>query len=259
VTESFQVALEGAVFALIQVHPGYEAEFDRWYSLDHFYSGGVLGPGVLSGRRWLAGRDLRASRYVAEACKLPDPRSGNHLAVYWLTVGGLDGFFAWVRPQLTLLRREGRMFGARTHINVDGYRTEQALSHRRGSGVDPVLALNHNFSGLFVTYGEPRQPPERNDVDLPAGSLAVTFRPFSGALSNAAVQTAHGAPGLTFPTAGQPVRMTMLFLPTAPPADAGWSERLTRMLGRSTGCEPLWGGGFRPIDPGTGNYLVDMA
>jgi hypothetical protein len=255
---SFDVALEGAVFALIQVHPGHEAEFDRWYTLDHFYSGGVLGPGVLSGRRWSAGRDLRANRYVAEACLLPDPYAGNHLAVYWLTAGGLDAFFAWVRPQLALLRAEGRMFEARTHVNVDGYRAEQGLAHRGASRVAPVLALDHDFAGLFVTYGEHRHQPQDSEADLPAGSLAVTFRPAAGALSNAAVQTAPGSPGLTFPTAGEPVRMTMLFLPMAPAADAGWSEHLARTVATAAGCEPLWGGGFTPIDPGTDRHLKDM-
>jgi hypothetical protein len=58
--QTYRVALEGAVFALINVHQGHEEEFEAWYGLDHFYSGGVLGPGVLSGKRWV--RQSRAQK-----------------------------------------------------------------------------------------------------------------------------------------------------------------------------------------------------
>jgi hypothetical protein len=148
---TFDVALEGAVFACAQVHPGHEQAFDDWYGLDHFYSGGVLGPAVLSGKRWFADRRLRESRFVSDDCLHHDPLAGNHLAAYWLTTGGLDGFFSWVRPQLALLRAEGRMFEARSHVIVDGYRAAWSIEHPASSRVNPIAALDHGFGGLFVS------------------------------------------------------------------------------------------------------------
>jgi hypothetical protein len=58
-TEPFAVALEGVVYTLIDVHDGHDLDFEHWYENDHFYAGGVLGPYVLSGRRWYAGKALR--------------------------------------------------------------------------------------------------------------------------------------------------------------------------------------------------------
>jgi hypothetical protein len=255
--KTFEVSLEGAVFALIQVHPGHEESFEQWYGGDHFYSGGVLGPGVLSGGRWFADQPLRHARFIAPECRHPDPYAGNHIAAYWLTAGGLDSFFTWVRPQLHALRAEGRMFEERTHVNVDGYRSVRS-DHGPECSVTPVVALDHGFGGLFLSYGEPDGGRPAHDADLPAGSLALTFTPSPGALDNSAVRTAIGTPGLTFPSAGVPVLMTMLFLPEPPPPDHAWARRMTVEIGRASGSTPLWGGGFLPIQQGSRAHLCRM-
>jgi hypothetical protein len=255
---TFDVALEGAVFACVQVHPGQEKAFDDWYGLDHFYSGGVLGPAVLSGRRWFADRRLRENRFVSDDCLHADPRAGNHLAAYWLTTGGLDGFFSWVRPQLPLLRAEGRMFEARSHVIVDGYRAAWTLAHAASSSVNPIAALDHGFRGLFVSYGEPTGHPPAPAENLPQHSLGIVFAPAAGSLDNDAVQTPPGAPGLAFPTATGAAVMTMLFLPAPPPGDIAWSRRIAVELARATGTTPLWGGGFQPIEAGSSSHVARM-
>lgn len=258
VTRTLEVGLEGTAFALIQVHPGHEAAFDRWYGDDHFYSGGVLAPGVLSGRRWLAGRRLRAGRFVAPQRSLTDPYAGNHLAIYWLTVGGLQQFFSWVRPQLPQLRAEGRMFEERTQVNADGYRREQIVNSPNASLVNPVVALDHDFPGLFVCYGEPVGTVGEASANLPEGALTITFRPEPGSLEDHAANPVGGGLGATLPATAGPIRMTLVFLQTRPPADAAWSAQLAHAVGKATGCEPVWGGGFVPINPGADEYLTEM-
>jgi hypothetical protein len=52
--------------------------------------------------------------------------------------------------------------------------------------------------------------------------------------------------------------MTLVFLQTRPPADTAWSARLAHVVGKATGCEPAWGGGFVPINPGADEYLTEM-
>jgi hypothetical protein len=255
---TFDVALEGAVFACVQVHPGHEQAFDDWYGLDHFYSGGVLGPAVLSGKRWFADRRLRESRFVSDDCLHPDPRAGNHLAAYWLTTGGLNGFFSWVRPQLALLRAQGRMFEARSHVIVDGYRAAWALAHSASSPVNPIAALDHGFGGLFVSYGEPAGASPAPAASLPQHSLGIVFAPAAGSLDHDAVQTPPGAPGLAFPTASGAAVMTMLFLPARPPTDIAWSRRIAVELARASGTAPLWGAGFYPIEAGSGSHVARM-
>jgi hypothetical protein len=255
---TFDVALEGAVFACAQVHPGHEESFDHWYGLDHFYSGGVLGPAVLSGKRWFADRRLRESRFVSCHCLHHDPRAGNHLAAYWLTTGGIDGFFSWVRPQLALLRAEGRMFEARSHVIVDGYRAARVLAQPGSSPVHPIAALDHGFGGLFVSYGEPTGASPVLAETLPQHSLGIVFEPAAGSLDNDAVQTPSGAPGLAFPTASGAAVMTMLFLPAQPPADLAWSRRIAAELSRASGTVPLWGAGFYPIEAGSSSHVARM-
>jgi hypothetical protein len=258
--KTFDVVLEGAVFALIQVHEGFEDEFESWYAHDHFYSGGVLGPGVLSGRRWYAGPELRDARYVSDNCLHMTPRAGNHLAVYWLTSGGLDSFFGWVRPQLAALRAQGRMFDHRTHMNVDGYRRAGAIGFENVTGVPDTLALDHPYRGLFLTYGErpPAAPQPKAHLEPPGGALTISFESATGSLDNDSVATAPGAAGLTFPTRNGSLVMTMAFLDYEPPADVDWSRQMSERIGSATGTEPLWGGGLIPIIPGRRTHVPLM-
>ena len=174
---SHRVALEGVVYTLVDVHPGHDEDFERWYENDHFYAGGTLGPSVLSGRRWYAPRTLRESRWVSPDCLLPDPYAGTNLATYWLTAGGLDAFYDWIRPELGVLRAAGRMFADRTHVNTDGYRLESVVDTPAPSAVRPHVALDHPFPGLFVAY---QTPGGDTSGSVAEGTLALAFLPESG-------------------------------------------------------------------------------
>jgi hypothetical protein len=255
----FDVELEGVVYTLVDVHEGHDADFERWYESDHFYSGGVLGRSVLSGRRWYASKALRDARFVGDDCLLPAPYQGTNLATYWLTRGGLDAFYEWVRPTLMSLRADGRMFADRTHVNTDGYRVESVLDFPHASAVRPHVALDHPFPGLFVAYLEPDATATPDpSAPVPDGSLVVGFRPNVGSLSAESIGVTEAQPGMTFPTGGEPVRMVLAFLTEPPEPSVERSAGLTRALARLTGSKPLWGGGFLPVVPGSLGHLPEL-
>jgi len=256
----FKVALEGVVYTLVDVHEGHDARFEEWYENDHFYAGGVLAPYVLSGRRWYASKGLRASRFVSPACPLPDPGAGTNLATYFVTAGGLRSFYDWINPQLVTLRSGGRMFADRTHVNTDGYRLESILGFPGASAVPAHVVGDHPFAGLFVAYldasgGEPPDP----GAALPAGTLALSLRPNVGSLNEDSLGLAAAQPGMDFPAVGgAPVRLVMAFLTEAPQADPAWSADLAGRVARLTGSAAVWGGGFRPVVPGSRAHLAEL-
>ena len=256
----FKVALEGVVYTLVDVHEGHDARFEEWYENDHFYAGGVLAPYVLSGRRWYASKGLRASRFVSPACPLPGPGAGTNLATYFVTAGGLRSFYDWINPQLVTLRSGGRMFADRTHVNTDGYRLESILGFPGASAVPAHVVGDHPFAGLFVAYldasgGEPPDP----GAALPAGTLALSLRPNVGSLNEDSLGLAAAQPGMDFPAVGgAPVRLVMAFLTEAPQADPAWSADLAGRVARLTGSAAVWGGGFRPVVPGSRAHLAEL-
>src|SRR5690242_18648551 len=252
----FDVALEGVVYTLVDVHDGHDADFERWYESDHFYAGGVLGPNVLAGRRWYASRELREARFVSPRCQLPDPYAGTNLAMYWLATGGLDAFYGWVEPTIAQLRPGGRMFSHRTHVNTDGYRLEHVLDASDRSTVPPHVALDHPFPGVFVSYLAPGA--DHLPAVLPLRSLSIAFRPNAGSMDASTLGVDTTAPGMVFPTDGDPVRLVLTFLPERPPADAEWTRGTVEAVAAATGSDPLWGGAFLPVVPGSLEHLPSL-
>jgi hypothetical protein len=257
VGESFNVGLEGVVYTLVDVHEGHDEDFERWYESDHFYAGGVLGPFVLSGRRWYASKALRESRFVSSDCPLPDPTAGTNLATYFLTTGGLVGFYDWIVPQLMNLRSAGRMFADRTHFNTSGYRLEQVLTFPGASTVSAHVALDHPFAGVFVAYLDPTGEGD-SSVELPAGTLALSLRPNLGSLTAESLGVTTTQPGMEYPSTGDPVRLVLAFLKEPPLATREYSADLSDRLGRLTGSRPQWGGALLPVVPGSRQHLATM-
>lgn len=259
-TRMFEVGLEGVVYTLVDVHDGYDADFERWYESDHFYAGGVLAPYVLSGRRWYASRALRENRFVATDSPFPDPTAGTNLATYFLTVGGLRGFYGWINAQLLTLRTHGRMFAHRTHLNTDGYRLEQNLEFEGASTVPPHVVGDHPFAGVFVTYldasGDRAPEPIASP---PPGTLALSFRPNVGSLTNESIGLSDAAPGMSIPpVGGAPIRVVMCFLRDEPRAERQWSVELADRVARLTGSRALWGGAFLPVVAGSRDHLSQI-
>jgi hypothetical protein len=256
----FKVALEGVVYTLVDVHEGHDARFEEWYENDHFYAGGVLAPYVLSGRRWYASKALRDSRFVSPACPLPDAGAGTNLATYFVTAGGLRSFYDWINPQLVTLRSGGRMFADRTHVNTDGYRLESILGFPGASAVPAHVVGDHPFAGLFVAYLDASGGDQPGPgAELPAGTLALSLRPNVGSLNEDSLGLAAAQPGMDFPAVGgAPVRLVMAFLTQAPLATPEWSADMARRVARLTGSAAVWGGGFRPVVPGSRAHLAEL-
>jgi hypothetical protein len=257
---SFEVALEGMAYALIEVHRGHDERFEDWYENDHFYAGGVLAPYVLSGRRWYASRTLRENRFIGAGCRLPDPSAGTNLATYFLTVGGLTNFYGWINPELSRLRCVDRMFAERTHVNTGAYAFEGVLGFPGNSGVPAHVALDHPFPGLFVTYLDVRPHLDADpNATLPDGTLALSFRPNPELATMESMNVTAGHPGLSFATpSGEPVRMVLAFLTEPPVASWEWAADLAGRVGRLTGSTVLWGGALEPVVPGSRAHLAKL-
>jgi hypothetical protein len=145
-------------------------------------------------------------------------------------------------------------------VNTDGYRLESILSFPGASAVPAHVVGDHPFAGLFVAYldasaGEAPDP----GAALPAGTLALSLRPKEGSLTEASLGLASAQPGMNFPAVGgAPVRLVMAFLNEAPQADPEWSARMARRVARLTGSAAVWGGGFRPVVPGSRAHLAEL-
>jgi hypothetical protein len=249
----FEVGLEGMMFTLVDVHLGFDEAFERWYGSDHFYACGVLAPFVLAGSRWYGPAALRAARYCSADHPFASPGLGTNLAAYFLTSGGLDGYFAWVPAQLAALRGSDRAFTKRSHLDTQGYRFEGALAFPGASTIQPHLAGDHPFAGLVVTYldASDESAPD-TAARLPERTLALAFRPHADS-------PADVTPGLTVPAInGALVRLVLSLLTEAPPADAGWSADFADQVGRLSGCRAVWSGGFLPVTPGATDHLPSL-
>jgi hypothetical protein len=250
--EVLQVGLDSVDFTLVDVNPGYEAAFNHWYENDHFYAGGVLGPGVLAGRRWYASKELRKARFVGEQCPFDDPAAGTNLATYFCTIpdGGRE-FRTWVEPQLAELRRQGRMFANRVPVNIAFYSFDGIISSPNTASVPPHVALDRPFAGLLAVFatgsawptdGVPPAP------DLPGGSLTLAF---TWRVEDSVVPQADLSPFV-------PVTLLMHFLPHPPPTDPQETTALTQAVAGARGAVPMWGAGFLPVVPGDEAFVSTL-
>lgn len=249
-TEVREVALEAVNFSFVEAHAGHERAFDQWYESDHFYAGGVLAPGVLSGRRWYAPKSLRDARYVGDPCPFPDPMAGTHLATYFSTQpdGGRE-FLEWVGPQLVELRAQGRMFAERTPVNIAFYTFDRVVELDACASMSPHIALDHPFGAVVVTFASPGAGTAPAPVAaVPAGTftIACAWRPLP-----AVVPQPDLAPY-------DPVTLLLTFLPDAPPADADLIASVAASASTAVEAAPLWAGAFLPVVPGSTDHLDSL-
>src|SRR6184192_4512422 len=50
--KKYGIELGSMLFTLVEPHRGHEVAYNRWYERDHFYSGCMIGPGILAGKKW---------------------------------------------------------------------------------------------------------------------------------------------------------------------------------------------------------------
>ena len=53
-TSEKPIKLGGALFTMVEPHPGHEVAYNRWYERDHFYAGCMIGAWTVSGARYVA-------------------------------------------------------------------------------------------------------------------------------------------------------------------------------------------------------------
>jgi hypothetical protein len=151
------------------------------------------------------------------------------------------------------------MFADRTHINTDGYRLERVLSFGGSSTVPAHVALDHPFAAVFVAYLDPVGPDAADSsVELPAGTLALSFRPNVGSLTAESIGVSASQPGMEYPSTGDPVRLVLAFLTERPTATLEYATDLSSRLARLTGSRPQWGGALLPVVPGSRAHLAAL-
>jgi hypothetical protein len=138
------------LFTLVEPNRGREVDYNRWYEGDHFFAT-VVGPGVLSARRFACPRRLKDLRVIGDRPIVPNADVGSYLAVYMLE--DLNAFSQWGAVNTERLRSEGRIFSEREHIHTLMYSFEW-WHNREPDGVTPELALDHPFDLVVVEVVE---------------------------------------------------------------------------------------------------------
>lgn len=115
------VRVETMLFTLVEPNPGFEVAYNDWYERDHQISGGIVGPGWFSNRRWVAPRRLKALRFP-EGGAMDPIDLGSLLSVYWREDGRAESSEQWALDQWVWLNERHRIFSERTHVHSASYR-----------------------------------------------------------------------------------------------------------------------------------------
>src|SRR5688572_16844630 len=99
------ITLGSILFTVVEPNPGHEVAYNRWYERDHFYSGCMIGPGILAGRRFVATRPYKDLRYPESGPISPDRLTGSYLALYWIERGMQDEWGTWAAKQVHALHK----------------------------------------------------------------------------------------------------------------------------------------------------------
>jgi hypothetical protein len=149
-----EVVVDGMLFTLVEPRRDLAVDYNRWYEGDHFYAT-VVGPGVLSGRRFVCTAPLKRLRIVGPDPVVPDAAVGSFLAIYYLAQ--TDEFSAWGAVNTGALHRAGRIFTAREHIHTAIYGAEW-FWEPASDGISPEIALDHPFDLIVTEFWQPSAP-----------------------------------------------------------------------------------------------------
>lgn len=137
--------------SLIEPGVSHESAFNRWYSDDHFYAGGMCLPGIFAGRRWVATKALRSLRYAADD---DWATHGCYLHTNLFSRHQLDDSYAALGETLQKLGSEGRMYPSeipRRHLYTV-LAPYEGVVYRDGARDGPldIHALDYPFAGLVL-------------------------------------------------------------------------------------------------------------
>ena len=136
--------------SMIEPELGHEASFNRWYSDDHFYAGGMCLPGIFSGRRWVATKELRALRH-ADSDDLAN--HGFYLHTNLFSIHQLEDVNTALSTTLQYLGKEGRMYPTeipRRHLYTAIVPYETVVYRELGEGPLDIHALDYPFAGVVL-------------------------------------------------------------------------------------------------------------
>jgi hypothetical protein len=251
------IELGSALFTLVEPHPGHEVAYNRWYERDHFYSGCMIGPGILAGKRFVATAELKKMRFPDGSPIVPDPATGSYLALYWIERGLQDEWGTWAAKQVHALHKAGRMFEHRDHVHTKMYRYRWGVSCE-DDGVPPELALDHPFPGLAALFLETDEGVDRASewlrheylpgvVDDTSAAMYLAFTP---------VPIPDDAPADVPRIAEDERRLLLLAFLNRHPEES-WDREFARR-GQAIEAEGpvrvVWASPFIPTIPGTDTY-----
>jgi hypothetical protein len=160
-----------AIVSYIEPTPGYAREFNEWYERDHFPSAVLAGPGVVSGRRFVATRGCKALR--PPGTLFGDPARGSYLALATLAAGRQADWDAWVVEVMKILTAQDRLFPHREHVHTAVYRiVTGALDLPGAPGVIAIADTNDVPPGDLVLELERTIV---SAIDPPRHRLSVRF------------------------------------------------------------------------------------
>jgi hypothetical protein len=254
------VRVETMLFTLVEPNPGFEVAYNDWYERDHQISGGTVGAGWFSNRRWVATRRLKALRFP-EGGAMDPIDLGSLLSVYWREAGIAESSEQWALEQWVWLNERNRIFNERRHAHSASYQHLSTAVHP-GERVPLELALMHPFAGLvmmMVDHGEQDRATVIAGLEqIAKQALLAEDLPIlsSWELLRAPGQPAQRPPGTI---ARDPIDVPLLvgFLREDPevlwPRIRAFADAVAQTPARIT-----YAAGFIPTIPGTTTYLDEL-
>ncbi|SFI61367.1 MULTISPECIES: hypothetical protein [Microbacterium] len=189
-TGPLQPGIGGALITTVEVSPGFEHSYNRWYDDDHFYAGMMSIPWCFSGSRWIATARLRALRQPTASAFVEPISAGNFLNMYLGTRGRMEEFSDNILTALHRLLDEGRMHrdGGRRQVFTAHQDYVGAVYRDRGGPRD-FHAFDYPFPACILEVVDAPSPDARDALEkwlveehLPArivgsaAAMALVFR-----------------------------------------------------------------------------------
>jgi hypothetical protein len=270
-----EAQLGAAFITMVEPHPGFEHEYNRWYEDDHFYAGAMHGPWVFAGRRWVATRGLREARVVRDSPIARPFDAGCYVSTYWITAGHELDAELWIHEvmagELTLAGRglaepptePGGFYRPKQRDHVYTYYHRFCFGIARDPGpMQAHHALNHPFVGLVIEVVEGKSAAELGTW-LRDGHLPGVL-PGSPAGYVVVMEATEFTQGMNTTALAQPDgmgrRLCLVWFLDQDPRQcypAGFAAH-HQGLADSDGAELLLSTPFLPTVPGTDRYVDEL-
>jgi hypothetical protein len=256
------VRVESMLFSMVEPNKGFEVAYNDWYERDHQISGGTVGLGWFSNRRWVATRRLKNLRFPVGGAMDPIDM-GSLLSVYWREEGVAQSSEAWALEQWVWLNDRNRIFNERQHAHSATYRHLSTVFNP-GERVPLELALMHPFEGLvmiMVDEGGAERGAVVADVEKIAGQVLLSDDlPIlsSWEMLRAPEQAVAQRPPGTI--AREPVDVPLLVGFTRKDPEAIWPQvqAFAEALSQGSRASVSYAAGFIPTVPGTTTHLDEL-